>query len=377
MNRREKILAICTGSVLAVFILYGLVYKLFIAPARNLDDQATELRKKNSELASENDRYGRYVRQWREVRDRTYHDNLLRATVLLKARVDQLVRDAGLGQIPVRPITGRAAKNCYWEIGCTIGGRASLERVTHLLFLLTRDRHLHRLSNLTISQPQSGQREVPFSLRYSTLVLQQKLPKTVTVDPRPAEPTTKAAKPDLNSPERAKYNVIARRHIFLPYVQLVRGPEPPPRPAEPAPPEPAPPQPVGPSHDQLVVTGLPAFGMKREVHVAMPGRDIEKPLKVGDKLPVGQIAMVDYRLLPMPGKPKIMSTGRVILKIGRGYWAVELGQTLGERRILKAKDLPDQLKPKPESKTPTTRPAAKTSPAGKAAAELPEKAKQT
>jgi len=76
-------------------------------------------------------------------------------------------------------------------------------------------------------------------------------------------------------------------------------------------------------------------------------------------------------------RDRIMSTGRVILKIGRGYWAVELGQTLGERRILKAKDLPDQLKPKPESKTPTTRPAAKTSPAGKAAAELPEKAKQT
>ena len=377
MNRREKILAICIGSVLGLVILYGLAYKLVIGPARDLDDQAAGLRKKNSELASENNRHGRYVRQWRDIRDRTYHDNLLRATVLLKARVDQLVRDAGLGQIPVRPITGRTAKNSYWEIGCTIQGRASLERLTHLLFLLTRDGHLHRLSNLTVSQPQSGQSEVPFSLRYSTLVLHQKLPKTVEVAPRPAEPTTKVAKPDLNSPERAKYNVIARRHIFLPYVQLVRVPEPPPQPAVPAaPPEPRP-QPVGPSHDQLVVTGLPAFGMKREVHVAMPGHDIEKPLKVGDRLPVGQIAMVDYRLLPMPGKPKIMSTGRVILRIGRNYWAVELGQTLGERRILRAKDLPDQLKPKPESKTATTRPAAKTSPAGKAAAELPEKAKQT
>lgn len=377
MNRREKILAICIGSVLGLIILYGLAYKLFIGPARDLDNQATELRKKNDSLASENKRYGQYVRQWHDIRDRTYHDNLLRATVLLKARVDQLVRDAGLGQIPVRPITGRAVKNSYEEIGCTIGGRASLERLTHLLFLLTRDGHLHRLSNLTISQPQRGQKEVPFALRYSTLVLHQKLPKTVTVAPRPAGPTTKPAKPDLNSPERAKYNVIARRHIFLPYVQLVRGPDPPPRPPEPTPTEPVPPQPVRPSHDQLVVTGLPAFGMKREVHVAMPGRDIEKPLKVGDRLPVGQIAMVDYRLLPMPGRPKIMSTGRVILKIGRNYWAVELGQTLGERRILRAKDLPDQLKPKPESKMPTTRPAAKTSPPGKAAAEMPSKAKQT
>jgi hypothetical protein len=377
MNRREKILAICIGSVVGLIILYGLGYKLFIGPARDLDHQAAALRERNAELASENERYGRYVRQWRDIRDRTYHDNLLRATVLLKARVDQLVRDAGLGQIPVRPITGRASKNNYEEIGCTIQGRASLERLTHLLFLLTRDGHLHRLSNLTISQPQSGQREVPFALRYSTLVLHPKLPKTVKVPPRPAGPTTKEAKPDLNSPERAKYDVIARRHIFLPYVQLVRAPELPPRPPEPAPPEPVPPEPVGPRHDQLVVTGLPAFGMKREVHVAMPGQDIEKPLKVGDRLPVGQIAMVDYRLLPMPGKPKIMSTGRVILKIGRNYWAVELGQTLGERRILRAKDLPDQLKPKPQSKTPTTRPTAKTPPAGKAAAELPAKAKQT
>ena len=376
MNRREKILAICTGSVLCLIILYGLAYKLFIGPARDLDDQAAALRTSNSKLASENNRYARYVQQWREVRDSTYHDNLLRATVLLKARVDELVRDAGLGQIPVRPITGRRAKNTYSEIGCTIQGRASLDRLTHLLFLLTRDGHLHRLSNLTISQPQSGQREVPFSLRYSTLVLNQKLPKGLTVARRPAGPTTRTAKPNLNSPERAKYDVIARRHVFLPYVQLVRGPEPPPPPPS-RPETPPQPRPVGPSHDQLMVTGLPAFGMKREVHVAMPGRDIQKPLKVGDTLPVGKIAMVDYRLLPMPGKPKIMSTGRVILKIGRNYWAVELGQRLGERRILRARDLPDELKPKPEIKAPATRPAAETPPAGKAAADLPAKAKQT
>ena len=97
----------------------------------------------------------------------------------------------------------------------------------------------------------------------------------------------------------------------------------------------------------MVVVGLPAIGAKAQIHVASPGGFVKNPLKVGDRLGAGQIAMVDYRVLPMPGNPKEISQSRVIFKIGRNYWAVELGQRIGQRRILRSHELPDALKPRP------------------------------
>ncbi|GAH65628.1 unnamed protein product, partial [marine sediment metagenome] len=184
---------------------------------------------------------------------------------------------------------------------------------------------------------------VRFSLRYSTPVLAE--PEVAGMTTR--QPTTQPVElVSLNDPERAAYGVIERRHVFLPYVP--RAPQVQPRVEAPKPSPPAkPPEPQQQLYDQLVVVGLPAIGEKAEVHVAMPGGDIKSPLEVGDKLATGLIAMVDYRILPMPGNPKELSQSRVILKIGRDYWSVELGQRLGQRRILRAHELPGKLKKPP------------------------------
>ena len=131
---------------------------------------------------------------------------------------------------------------------------------------------------------------------------------------------------------------------------MPRAPQapPPPTPPTPQPPPPqAPPAPTPQGDDLLVVVGLPAIGPKAQVHLASPGGFVQEPLEVGDRLGTGQIAMVDYRALPMPGNPREISQSRVIVKIGRNYWAVELGQQLGQRRILRSQELPDALKPRP------------------------------
>ena len=73
-----------------------------------------------------------------------------------------------------------------------------------------------------------------------------------------------------------------------------------------------------------------------------------RTFKVGDDLEagkvVGTIVLVDRRDLPMPDDPEMLSPCRVILKCGEDYWAVELGQALMNKRLLKPSELPDVLR---------------------------------
>lgn len=358
MNSREKIIAIAIGAFVAAVILYGLFQKFLRAPARKLQATIELQHTENNKLRASNAALKRSFGKWVSLRNRTYHDDPSRVPVLLTARVNQLARRAGLGQLPVRTFTGRMVPKSYREIGCMVKGQASLERLTNFLYLLARDRHLHRITNLSITPPQRNEPEVGFSLRYSTLVLSSKLPISDPIPARPA-PASQPVEVVLNSPDRSQYDVIARRHLFLPYIPRVAVRQPPQPQPRPQPQPQTPPRPVN-QYDRLRVVGLPAFGTIREVHLARDGRDIDEPLLVGAKLPIGEIAMIDYRVMPMPDDPKDISTGRVILKLGLEYWAVELGQTLSQRRILRADELPDQLKANTEDKPtpPATMPAA-------------------
>ena len=54
--------------------------------------------------------------------------------------------------------------------------------------------------------------------------------------------------------------------------------------------------------------------------------------------------MIDYREMPFPGRPQVYSGSRLVLQIGKDYWAVELGQNLSERRKLPEGDLPARLR---------------------------------
>ncbi|MCK5556756.1 MAG: hypothetical protein KAJ01_00145, partial [Candidatus Hydrogenedentes bacterium] len=70
---------------------------------------------------------------------------------------------------------------------------------------------------------------------------------------------------------------------------------------------------------------------------------------VGDSLAGGTIVMVDYRIMPKPSQPELLSYSRLILKIGEDYYAVELGQTLAEKHRLRSKELPVPLRKNPAS----------------------------
>ncbi len=360
MNRREKILAGAVASIAGAALLYGLITRVVLAGGRELNERADSLKNSNAKLLSENNRMGQYKGRFVRLRSRTYDDNPRRASVLADAGIKQLARQAGLGQsdYTISSFSERREGNAYRLLLCTIRSSrpAPLERVTNFLYLLNRDRRLHRVTHLSILR-QSGrpgrdrQGKVTFSLRYSTLVPDGNVPVQIAARTPATAPVELVS---LNTPQRAAYDVIARRNIFKPYVRPPRQVRPrtwPPRRPD------TQPAPESPAHERLVVTGLPADKGIAEVHIATPGRDIKKVLKVGDRLPIGEIVMVDYRVLTMPGDPPTESQSRVILKIGQDYWAVERGWPLGRRRLLRPEELPDELKPKPAEKTVATRPA--------------------
>ena len=65
--------------------------------------------------------------------------------------------------------------------------------------------------------------------------------------------------------------------------------------------------------------------------------------KPGDTLAGGKIVMIDYRKMPFPKKPALLSQSRVILSIGEEYWAIERGNTLADIHRLESDQLPTNL----------------------------------
>ncbi len=352
MNRREKILVAVVGSILGVVMLYGVINRMVLSRGRKLSAQARSIGESVKKLEAENIRLVQYRGLFADFRDRSFADNPPRASVLADTAIKQLAKQAGLGQTDytVGSFSDSRKANAYRELLCTITGTTSLERISNFLYLLGRDRHLHRVTHLSLKRRQEGPRrtKVSFSLRYSTLVFDENVPASVPPRPTATRPSEAVG---LNTPEREIYNVIASRNIFRPYVRRPDRHRPDPQPQTQPDIEPALPTPQS---ERLVVTGLPAINGKQEVHVAIRGQDIKKVLRVGDSLSIGKIVMVDYRLMPMPGKPRLISQSRVILKAGKNYWAVERGQRLDQRRILRPEELPEKLRTPPASTQPTT-----------------------
>ncbi len=362
MNPREKILVICVAIALGSVVLYGAANRLVLKPGRDLAGQVASLEAKKNELETEKRRLSQYRQLFAGLRDRTVDDDATATRLLLEKRIDRLARAAGLGEgdYAITNFTKQRLGDAGWELVCKIDATrkpVGLDRMTNFLYLLRQDKHLHRIIDLSIAADRRDRRQVQFWLRYSTLVLDNRLP-VEDISPRRVRPGGLWTEADLSGSKRAEYEVIARRHVFLPYVRLVRRVVPPPTPqASPPPPQPEAPSPQRSWYDDLQVVGLPAHSGIPEIHLASPGQDIKTVRKVGDRLPIGQIVMVDYRPMPMPGDPKKESQSRVILKLGKNYWAVEAGQPLHQRRVLRPDELPDELKPKPS----TTQPAEKAS----------------
>lgn len=324
MNKRTRLLAWSTLGA-AGLLTGGLVLQAVVSrPLRTLDGQILQLQVRWNSLQKERQEFLKAEAEVRAHAGRLFASQAeeaeARLGALLTAQVVRVgLREADFTRIPV----GRRRLPGAEEVGWIIQGEGTLPRLLDLLFLLQSEPRLHRVEGLSLTPANEGAR-TRVRFRYVTLVLTP-----------PPELKAGDAAPELSLevPARRRYDAITQRDLFRPFVPEEPRPTPAPAPGPPAPAQP-----------NFRVVSLSSWDGQPEVHLF---DDREKRLIVrrpGDTLLDGQVAMVDYRPLPLPGKAGLLSFSRLIWRSDTNYWAVESGQSLSDRRALAPEELPPALR---------------------------------
>ena len=337
MNKREKILAAAAGLIGVGFVTYMAINRVFLMPAAQQFNQAKELVIQIEKARAEKAREASYKTRLAELAARTYGTDELKVSESIRTKITAVLAASGLSaeRLTLKPITGARVPGVYKEVGWMVQVAGGLEKIINFLYLMTKEPHLHRLDNLVIS-PIQGRSDVDLQVKYATLVLQPPDGQTLATGKVTAE-TDPAA---LESPDRKQYQVIATRDLFRPYI-AARRPEPT-RPT-PQPSAPSAPRPPEVPRGRYKLVGLPTWGGKTDILIRDSSSGNVASYKPGDDLADGTIVMVDYRPLPMPSRPEILSSSRIVLRVGAEYYAVELGRYLSEKHTLKTEHLPPGL----------------------------------
>jgi len=344
VTKREKSLVAAIGAVVVALVTYMAVSKVFLEPAANAERQALDLEERIARAKAEKGKENTYRAHLAALAAQAFGTDDMRVSEQVRAVVTDVLTLSGVSSqnLSLKPLVGARVPGVYKEIGWSVRVRGKLAQVINFLYLMSREPHLHRVENVVVT-PVPNSQDVELQAKYATLLLESpptdKNEKLVT-DEIGNVPMEVAM---LESPERQQYNVIAVRDVFRPYIAAKPQPREEPR-EEPRPRSEPPPSRGGDARFRIV--GLPTWGGHSDVLVRDGGSGRVTSLKTGDELGGGKIVMVDYRMLPLPKNPELLSGSRVVLQIGGEYYAVELGQSLADKRVLREADLPPGL-PRP------------------------------
>ena len=328
MKKREKMLAGIVLGLVAILVLGFAMKSIFVKPLKDIDKQTALLKEKLAKINAERREYFDAEDALKVVAQRAFAPDLNQASARSGEMITRQIAFAGLneGDFTRTPMSPRKLKGAT-ETGWSIQGKGSFERIVNLIFLLQTSPQVHRIEGVTLSASEKPG-DVKVRLLYLTLVL----------EPAPEfDPSELKPRLTLESPERVAYNSILERDILRPYI---KAPKPPPsRSGEPGPST----APEGP--EALRVVSLSEWEGQPEVHIRDIAQNVTKRYLPGDKLKdSGEIVAVDYRPMPSPRNPLLLSHSRIILKIDKEFWAVERGETLAQKRKLDADQWPPQQK---------------------------------
>ena len=186
-----------------------------------------------------------------------------------------------------------------------------------------------RVENITML-PVDGVTEVRIDFQFLSLIVgPTKYAKQEPLKARAVQAET------LGSEDRTLFAAITQRAFFLPYQ---KKPAPLPTPTATPPSAPTPPGP-----ETYKIVSLSEWKGQQEIMVLDSNQNKTASYKPGDELAGGKIVMIDYRKMPFPKKPALLSQSRVILIIGEDYWAIERGNTLADKHKLVPEQLPENL----------------------------------
>jgi hypothetical protein len=176
MNRREKILASVTGSLLAVGTIWFLVFSDDARPTEILEaDRNTkneEIEKKKKILTDAKRDEKRYA-EWRR---RALPTDVVLARSLYQNWLRRLAEQSKIKQLDLKPKEFQAKrepgtkKDLYTQISFTLHGRASLADLTTFLHAFYKAGHLHQIRLLEIKPVEEG-RELDVSMTIEALSL--------------------------------------------------------------------------------------------------------------------------------------------------------------------------------------------------------------
>ena len=324
MKNRERVLGFL---ILGCIVLFGLVIMIKGAigkPLKAIDNQITQLQVKLQSINTDRSNFFTAEKTLQEYGKTTLADNVDQANSKAGALLNSLIAQVGLNEneftrIPAGPTRLTGAK----EVGWSVQGEGPLKKIIDLLFLLEQTPVLHRIQNMTLS-PADNSGRVRVRFRYLTL----------TLDPSPGNSMTNVVPAlGLDSQERGYYGGIVQRDLFRPYIKKTPSQEPASQPSKPA----------ENSWGGLKIVSLSQWAGKSEAHILDQGGQQSKVYHVGDSLADGVIAAIDYRPLAKPGGNGLLSFSRIILKSGENYWAIEGGQSVGNRYQMTLEQLPPEL----------------------------------
>ena len=330
MKKREKILAGIVLGFVALFVLGFGIKGFFVKPLKAVDKQVAAIRQQIAKLNEDRRAYFAAEDSLRNVAQRTFGTDVNEASSRSGEMITKQIALAGLEQKEFTLLPVNRKFRGGTEISWSVQGKGTLDKIVNLIFLLQNTPQVHRLESLTLTSSEKAG-EIRVRLMYLTLV----------VEPAPDfDPIELKPKFTLESPERYAYNTILQRDILRPYIKAT--PETPKSDKRDGQPSSAP---AGP--EALKVVSLSEWEGQPEVHIRDINKNQTARYRPGDKLTdnsntVAEVVAVDYRALPSPRNPLLLSHSRVILKIGEEFWAVERGQSLAEKRKLQPQEWPAQ-----------------------------------
>lgn len=338
---REKILGIAVLSCVGIFIIFMLVQGAILKPAQELKRQKAQLVLKLNKMKKEQEQYKIAEKEVTAAGKMIINGNSDQVNGEMGEFLNEVIQKVELNpraftRSPVGP--NRVGKGGAKEIGWTVQGEGSLEKIIDLLYLLENSQAFHKLDGIKFT-PVNQPGWVKVAFRYLTIVLDP-VPDAVK-----KSGVTNIVVADLTTPERQLYQGIVARDIFRPYVK---------RPPEVKPQEPSPANQEQATNNQPTfkpeiwkVVSLSEWAGKVEIHLMNTENNSVHLYTPGDKIEGWTLLGVDYRRMPIPNSI-LYSDSRVILQNAEGYWAVEPGSTLAQLHQMKVEDLPSNLKPKEE-----------------------------
>ena len=330
----KNMLLVIIGLMASLIFITKAIVPWMVNPVKEWERKATDRKNKINSLQKTQKTADLYRKRLAKLNTQGFASSQAEASASMGEHITGLIRQSGLSETAFsrRPFEPRAiVKNGPKPVGYTVNGQGSLKKVTDLIYLLQNDPHIHRVENISLS-PVSGSTDVRVNFQFLSLVIGTQYGKFTGTNAPPVFPA-------LDSKDRSLYAGITKRALFLPYQK--QPPPPPPPPAKPKSKPPSSPPPPGPETYKIV--SLSEWQGEQEVMVFDTNKNKTNSYKLGDDLAGGTIVMIDYRQMPFPEKPALLSQSRVILSIEDDFWAIERGNTFADKHKLAPEKLPERL----------------------------------